>query len=99
MTLGKLARARYLRQRRAAQGAVTRDYDPSADRYALQPAQLANLLIGQARKRAAAAERRRIIERYRAQGMSVADIVMVTGISRAAVYRLVNPSGKDPLLL
>jgi DNA invertase Pin-like site-specific DNA recombinase len=83
----KLRRARYYRQRRAAQGATPRDYDPIADRYELQPSQLANLEIRRATIRQAASERRRAIERLMAQGRSVADIVLITGISRAAIYR------------
>lgn len=97
--MSKLARARYQRQRNAANGTITRNYDPGSDKYELQPAQLVNLTIGQEQKRAAANQRRATIARYREQGWSVADIVMATGISRAAVYRLMNPGGKDALLL
>jgi hypothetical protein len=94
----KLRRARYYRQRRAAQGAITRDYDPVADRYELQPSQLANLEIGQARIRSAASERRSVVQRLWHKGHSAADIVLITGISRAAVYRFLNPEHRDPLL-
>lgn len=110
MALSKLARQRYDRQRRAAGGAVTRDYDSVADRYDLQPSQLANLEVRRAAIRSAASERRGAIQRYLDKGMSVADIVLISGISRAAVYRLMESSAKrayslkqrkytDPLLL
>lgn len=110
MTLSKTARARYMRQRRSAEGAQPWDYDQQTDRYTLQPAQLANLEKRRAAIRSAASARRDAIERYLAQGMSVADISMVTGISRAAVYRLMPSGAKrayslkhrkhvDPLLL
>lgn len=99
MALSKLARQRFDRDRKRAQGATGREYDPVTDRYEPTAAQLANLTIGQEQKRAAANQRRATIARYREQGMSVADIVMATGISRAAVYRLMNPEGKDALLL
>jgi hypothetical protein len=93
----KLRRARYDRQRRAAKGAITRDYDPVTDRYELQPAQLANLEIRRATIRQAASERRRTVTRLWREGRSAADIVLITGISRAAVYRFVKLLG-DPIL-
>lgn len=108
MTLSKLARQRFDRDRKRAQGATGREYDPDSDRYVLQPAQLANLDTGRAIKRAAADKRRAAIAGMCERGFSVADIVMATGISRAAVYRLMPPSVKriytriqqvDPLLL
>ena len=74
------------------------DYDSATDRYTLHAEQLANLVIGTELKRHAAAKRRNTIERLRSQGRSVADIVILTGISRAAVYRLMAKSAHDPLL-
>ncbi len=57
-------------------------------------ASLDNLAIGRETIRVTARKRRRTIERLMAEGRSVADIVLITGYSRAAVYRL----RRDPLL-
>lgn len=106
MALSKASRQRFDRDRKRAKGAQGRDYDASSDRYELQPAQLANLEIRRRAIRSAASKRRDAILRYLEQGLSVADIVMATGISRAAVYRLMPSNAKrayvqhvDPLLL
>jgi hypothetical protein len=97
MTMSKLQYARYRRARRAEQGAIPCDYDAVTDRYELQPAQLANLEIRRATIRQAASERRRTVTRLWREGRSAADIVLITGISRAAVYRFVKLLG-DPIL-
>lgn len=98
MTMSKTNKARYQRARRAAQGAITRDYDAASDVYALQPAQLANLELRRAEIRKAASARLRTIQRLRREGRTVADIVLITGISRAAVYRHIGKRTDDPLL-
>jgi hypothetical protein len=61
----------------------------------------ANLVIGRVRKAREADGRRNTIACHLAQGRSVADIVLLTGISRAAVYRFARELNepRDPLLM
>lgn len=70
------------------------DFDPNGfnsrgkpGRYTLHDEQLANLAIGVERNRSAASVRRRTIGRELAKGRTVADIALIYGYSRAAVYR------------
>jgi DNA invertase Pin-like site-specific DNA recombinase len=72
-------------------------YDPGLDRYALHPEQLANLELGRELKRREARKRRNTIRRLWRQGKSAADIVLLTGYSRAAVYRFLRET-RDPIL-
>jgi transposase len=72
------------------------EYDLGANRYTLHAEQLANLTIGQDMNRKAAAERRNTISRLLAQGCSVADMVLIIGLSRAAIYRHLIKMGRKP---
>jgi len=73
------------------------NYDVSADRYELHPEQLANLELGRELKRREARKRRSTIRRLWREGKSAADIVLLTGYSRAAVYRFLRET-HDPIL-
>lgn len=86
-----------MRHWRAARGATTRDYDSDSDKYTIHPASLANLVTGTEAKAKAAGDRRHTIRRLMVQGRSIADVVLITGISRAAVYRL-SKAPRNPLL-
>lgn len=88
--MSKRQRARYYRQWRKDKGAIPRDYDDVGQRAIIHPESLANLAIGRDRKAADASHRRNTIRRLMVQGRSVADIVLLTGYSRAGVYRLMG---------
>ncbi len=96
--MSRQQRARYMRQWRAARGAVTRDYDSDSDKYVIHPESLRNLDIGRANKHHAAVIRRNTIRRLMVKGLSAADIVIATGYGRATVYRHMAMM-TDPLLM
>jgi DNA invertase Pin-like site-specific DNA recombinase len=81
-----------------------RSYDPIADKYELTAAELANLEIGSAMNAATAAANAARVHKLIASGRCVADIVIMTGLSRATVYRAVRrlngaaSEARDPLL-
>jgi DNA invertase Pin-like site-specific DNA recombinase len=84
--MSKIARARRQRLQYAAKGGITRDFEYG--KYTIHPESLANLVIGRDKKARAARIRASTIRRLMVEGKSVADIVLITGISRAAIYRL-----------
>jgi Fe2+ or Zn2+ uptake regulation protein len=69
-----------------------------ANKYELHPEQLANLRIGAALKASQARETRQRVAVLHSRGHGAADIVLLTGISRATVYRWLATL-RDPLLL
>lgn len=90
----------YRRQSRNARPWAFDMTDGPKGRYQLHDEQLANLVIGREQKARAALIRRNTIRRLMGQGKSVADVVLLTGYSRAAIYRLapvVHLMGEDDM--
>lgn len=65
----------------------SRPYDAAEDRYTLSAAELANLAKGARRNALIAAGNRAQVRKLAAAGHTAADIVMITGLARATVYR------------
>jgi DNA invertase Pin-like site-specific DNA recombinase len=83
-----------------------RDYDPISDKYELTARELANLEIGSAANAAKGAANAARVHKLAASGRSARDIVLITGLSRATVYRALRrldseapDAPRDPLLL
>lgn len=90
-----------------------RAYDPLANKYELTARELANLAIGAAANAELAAVNTARVYKLACSGRSAADIMLITGLSRATVYRAMRRAldvpahdefvwpapDRDPLLL
>lgn len=76
-----------------------RGYDPATDKYELTARELANLTLGSAANAMLGAANATRVHKLIANGHCVADIVLITGLSRATVYRAVRRLSDAPTQL
>jgi transposase len=73
-----------------------REYDPVTDYYMLTERELANLAIGRANNAAIGAVNSSRVHKLVARGRSASDVMLITGLSRATVYRALRRLYGEP---